>query len=88
MKAVMFHEFGGLDVLELEEVPDLEPGPGEVALDVLAFALNHLDVDIREGTSRFSVDFRSSQGSRSWPASPRSAKASPAGKWASGSCRT
>jgi len=56
MKAVMFHEFGGLDVLELEEVPDLEPGPGEVALDVLACALNHLDVDIREGTSRFPVD--------------------------------
>ena len=31
MKAVVFHEFGGLDVLRLEEVPDPEPGPGEVA---------------------------------------------------------
>src|SRR5437867_1994951 len=29
MKAVMFHEFGGLDVLELEEVPDLQPALGE-----------------------------------------------------------
>jgi NADPH:quinone reductase-like Zn-dependent oxidoreductase len=56
MKAVVFHEFGGLDVLKLEELPDLLPGPGEVALDVLACALNHLDVDIREGVSRFPVD--------------------------------
>jgi NADPH:quinone reductase-like Zn-dependent oxidoreductase len=56
MKAVVFHEFGGLDVLKLEEVPDLQPGPGEVALDILACALNHLDVDIREGISRFPVE--------------------------------
>ena len=26
MKAVVFHEFGGLDVLQLEEVPDPQPG--------------------------------------------------------------
>ncbi|HZQ65610.1 MAG TPA: zinc-binding dehydrogenase [Gaiellaceae bacterium] len=56
MKAVVFHEFGGSDVLTLEELPDQPPGPGEVALDVLACALNHLDVDIREGISRFPVE--------------------------------
>jgi NADPH:quinone reductase-like Zn-dependent oxidoreductase len=56
VKAVVFHEFGGLDVLKLEEVPDPEPGPGEVSLDILASALNHLDVDIREGISRFPVE--------------------------------
>ena len=56
MKAVVFHEFGGLDTLRLEELPDPQPGPGEVLIDVAASALNHLDVDIREGVSRFPVE--------------------------------
>jgi NADPH:quinone reductase-like Zn-dependent oxidoreductase len=56
VKAVVFHEFGGLDVLQLEEVDDPKPGPGEVAIDIDACALNHLDVDIREGVSRFPVE--------------------------------
>ena len=55
MKAVVFHEFGGSEVLELEEVPDPRPGPGKVAIDISACALNHLDVDVREGVSRFPV---------------------------------
>jgi len=56
VKAVVFHEFGGSDVLGLEEVADPEPGPGEVTLEILACGLNHLDVDIREGISRFPVE--------------------------------
>ena len=56
MKAVVFHQFGGVDVLSLEEVPDPVPGPGEVLIDIGACALNHLDVDIREGVSRFPVE--------------------------------
>ena len=56
MKAVVFHEFGGLDVLRLEEVDDPKAGPGEVVLDVAASALNHLDVDVREGVSRFPIE--------------------------------
>ena len=56
MKAVVFHEFGGPDVLKLEELPAPSPGPGEVLLDILACALNHLDVDVREGISRFPVE--------------------------------
>ena len=55
MKAVRIHEFGGLDVLRVEEVDDPRAGPGEVVIDVTASALNHLDVDIREGVSRFPV---------------------------------
>jgi NADPH:quinone reductase-like Zn-dependent oxidoreductase len=55
VKAVLFHEFGGLDVLQVEEVDDPEPGAGEVLIDITASALNHLDVDIREGVSRFDV---------------------------------
>jgi NADPH:quinone reductase-like Zn-dependent oxidoreductase len=55
MKAVRYHEFGGPEVLKLEDVEDLEPGPGEVRLKVGVCALNHLDVDLREGISRFPV---------------------------------
>ena len=56
VKAVVFHEFGGPDVLQLEDLPAPKPGPGEVLLDILACALNHLDVDVREGVSRFPVE--------------------------------
>ena len=56
MQAVVFHEFGHSDVLRLEELPDPEPGLGEVLVDVTATALNHLDVDVREGTSRFPIE--------------------------------
>jgi NADPH:quinone reductase-like Zn-dependent oxidoreductase len=56
VKAIVFHEFGGIDVLRLEDVDDPQPGPGDVLLRVGACALNHLDVDIREGISRFPVE--------------------------------
>lgn len=56
MKAVVFHEFGGLDVLVVKEVDDPRPGPGDVVIDITASAINHLDVDVREGVSRFPVE--------------------------------
>ena len=49
MKAVRFHEHGGPEVLRLEEVPDPEPGSGEVLVRVRACALNHLDLWQRRG---------------------------------------
>jgi NADPH:quinone reductase-like Zn-dependent oxidoreductase len=57
MRALRIHEFGGPEVLRVEDVPDPAPGPGEVVLRVTASALNHLDVDIRHGVSRFPVPF-------------------------------
>ncbi|HEU5264158.1 MAG TPA: zinc-binding dehydrogenase [Gaiellaceae bacterium] len=57
MKAVVFHEFGSSDVLRVEELPDPTADSGEVVVEVSASALNHLDVDVREGVSRFPVDF-------------------------------
>jgi NADPH:quinone reductase-like Zn-dependent oxidoreductase len=56
LKAVVFREFGSSDVLEVEELEDPRPGPGQVRLAVAACALNHLDVDVREGTSRFPIE--------------------------------
>ncbi|MGN6168032.1 MAG: quinone oxidoreductase family protein, partial [Solirubrobacteraceae bacterium] len=55
MKAVRMHEFGGRDQVVVDEVPDPEPGPGEVRIKVDVCALNHVDVDIREGISRFDI---------------------------------
>jgi NADPH:quinone reductase-like Zn-dependent oxidoreductase len=57
VKAVRFHEFGHSDVLKVEEIEDPKPGPGEVSIRIRASALNHLDVDVREGISRFPVQF-------------------------------
>jgi NADPH:quinone reductase-like Zn-dependent oxidoreductase len=56
VKAIVFHEFGGVDVLRLEELPDPKPAPGQVSIEITASALNHLDVDVREGVSRFPVE--------------------------------
>jgi NADPH:quinone reductase-like Zn-dependent oxidoreductase len=55
VQAVRIHEFGGHDVLTVEEVPDPEPGAGQVRIKVGVCALNHVDVDIREGISRFDL---------------------------------
>ena len=49
MKAVTIREPGGPDVLELTEVDDVRPGPGEVLLDVAASAVNRADVMQRKG---------------------------------------
>jgi NADPH:quinone reductase-like Zn-dependent oxidoreductase len=49
MKAVRIHEDGGPEVLVYEDVPDPEPKPGEVLVELRAAALNHLDVWIRKG---------------------------------------
>jgi NADPH:quinone reductase-like Zn-dependent oxidoreductase len=49
------HEFGGTDVLRVEEVDDPVAGPGHVRIRVDTCALNHVDVDVREGISRFDI---------------------------------
>ena len=50
MKAVRFHEFGGLDRLLYEEVPEPSIGETEALIRVRACALNHLDIWARRGT--------------------------------------
>jgi NADPH2:quinone reductase len=50
MKAIRVHEFGGPEVIKLEEVPDLQPGPGQVVLRVHAIGVNPVDNYIRTGT--------------------------------------
>ncbi len=49
MKAVVIREHGGIDKLNLEEVPVPEVGPEEALIRVHACALNHLDLWARSG---------------------------------------
>jgi NADPH:quinone reductase len=49
MKAILCTRFGGPDDLELAELPDPEPGSGEVAVAVKAAALNFFDTLIIAG---------------------------------------
>jgi NADPH:quinone reductase len=50
MKAIRAHSFGGPEVLQLEEVDDPIPGPGEVVIDVRAAGINPADTYMRNGT--------------------------------------
>jgi NADPH2:quinone reductase len=62
MKAIRVHEFGGPEVLRFEDVPDPEPGPGQVVLRVEAIGVNPVDTYVRAGT----------YGPRSFPFTPGS----------------
>lgn len=49
MRAAVFSEFGGPEVVGIQEMETPEPGPGEVRLAVRAAAMNHLDLWVRRG---------------------------------------
>ena len=49
MKAVVFEEYGGYDVLQYKEVPDPQVGPNEVLVSVKAAACNYNDIWGRRG---------------------------------------
>jgi len=49
MKAIRVHEFGGPEVMKLEDVPDLTAGPGQVVVSVKAAGVNPVDAYIRSG---------------------------------------
>jgi zinc-binding alcohol dehydrogenase/oxidoreductase len=49
VKAILFREEGGPEVLQYEDVPDPVPGPGEVLVRMRFASLNHLDTWTRRG---------------------------------------
>ena len=49
MRAIRVHEFGGPEVLKLEDVPDPRPGPGQVTVRVEAAGVNPVETYVRKG---------------------------------------
>jgi NADPH:quinone reductase-like Zn-dependent oxidoreductase len=49
MQGIQFTQFGGPEVLELVELPDPEPGPGQVRVAVRAAGVNPIDWKVRSG---------------------------------------
>jgi NADPH:quinone reductase-like Zn-dependent oxidoreductase len=49
MKAIQYSRFGGPEVLELVELPDPHPGPGQIRVTVHAAAVNPIDWKMRSG---------------------------------------
>jgi NADPH:quinone reductase-like Zn-dependent oxidoreductase len=64
-KAVRFEEYGGVDVLQVVDVPRPEPGPGQVLVQVKAAGINPGEAKIRAGLlhARWPATFPSGQGS-------------------------
>ncbi len=52
MKAAVLIGFGGVDQLEIRDVPEPLPGPGEVRVRVVATSINPIDWKLREGAKR------------------------------------
>jgi NADPH:quinone reductase len=50
MKAIRVHEFGGAEVLQIEEVPKPQPGAGQVLVRMHAIGVNPVETYIRAGT--------------------------------------
>ena len=50
MKAILVHEFGGPEVLKLEEIPTPKPAAGQVLVRIHAAGVNPYDTYMRAGT--------------------------------------
>ncbi|MGN6378654.1 MAG: quinone oxidoreductase family protein [Gaiellales bacterium] len=53
MRAAVFREYGGPEMMRWEELPELACGPADVLVEVHACGVNHSDLDSRAGTSRW-----------------------------------
>ena len=63
MKAVVCNAWGLPDTLVVEDLPDPTPGPGQVALDVMAAGVNFPDVLIIQGKYQFKPELPFTPGS-------------------------
>jgi NADPH:quinone reductase-like Zn-dependent oxidoreductase len=57
MRAVVFRQHGGPEVMEVTDMPTPLPGAGEVQVRVAAVALNHIDLWMRRGLPSMKVTF-------------------------------
>src|ERR1017187_2838665 len=52
MKAIVLKNYGGIDQLELRDVPDPTPAAGEVVGAIAAPSVNPIDYKLRSGSAR------------------------------------
>lgn len=57
MRAIRVHQYGDPDVLQLEDLPVPEPGPGEVRVMLEAAGVNFIDIYQRSGQYRMNLPF-------------------------------
>ena len=57
MKAIRINEFGGPEVMQLEEIPLPEPGEGQVLVKIEAIGVNYTDAKARSGNQQISLPF-------------------------------
>jgi len=57
VRAIVYTQIGGPEVIRIQEMPMPEVGPNDVLVRVRAVALNHLDLWIRNGLPRLKVTF-------------------------------
>lgn len=57
MKAVILHEHGGPEVLQVAELDAPSPGPGEAQIEIKAIAMNRADVWVRNGWPGIKLDY-------------------------------
>ena len=57
MQVAWFHRFGEPEEMVLEETTCPMPGPGEALVRVRAVGVNHVDLDLRAGTSCVPIQF-------------------------------
>jgi NADPH2:quinone reductase len=57
MRAVRIHQFGGPEVLQVDEIPTPTPGPGQVLVRLRAIGVNFIDTYHRTGLYRISLPF-------------------------------
>ena len=51
MRAIILKQFGGLDSLVIENLPDPVPQPGSVLIEVKAFGINHAEIHMRKAAA-------------------------------------
>ena len=57
MQVALIREHGDPSVIQIEQKPVPEPGPGEVLVRVLAVSINHLDLWVRRGMPGMPIPF-------------------------------
>lgn len=57
MRAIQITETGGPDVLRLAELPDPEPGPGQLLVELAAVGVNYIDTYQRSGAYPMPLPF-------------------------------